>query len=132
PEVVKLDLALVRGVDTQPARRRLLGSMTAEFKKMGTLVVAEGVETRDERDALTDMGCDLLQGFLLGRPETLSPSGTEGGPPRREEADVAVSPRCRDGRVHGGRARDLTAKERGHYAPPSWIPPIARIASPGW
>jgi EAL domain-containing protein (putative c-di-GMP-specific phosphodiesterase class I) len=76
PEVVKLDMALVRGVDTQPGRRRLLGSMIAEFKKLGTLVVAEGVETREERETLTEMGCDLLQGFLLGRPEKLPPSGS--------------------------------------------------------
>ena len=34
-----------------------------------TLVVAEGVESLAERDCLVDLGCDLLQGFLFGRPE---------------------------------------------------------------
>jgi EAL domain-containing protein (putative c-di-GMP-specific phosphodiesterase class I) len=76
PDVVKLDMKLVRGVDTESDRRRLLGAMASEFRSLGKLVVAEGVETREERETLTHMGCDLLQGFLLGRPEPLSPPGS--------------------------------------------------------
>jgi EAL domain-containing protein (putative c-di-GMP-specific phosphodiesterase class I) len=68
PEVVKLDMALVRSVDLTPVKRRLIGSMVAVCKEMGTLVVAEGVETEAERATLVDLGCDLLQGFLVGPP----------------------------------------------------------------
>jgi len=74
PEVVKLDMALVRGVDHEPFKRSLIGSMAALCKELGILVVAEGVETEAERDTLSKAGCDLLQGFLLGRPDRLSAS----------------------------------------------------------
>jgi EAL domain-containing protein (putative c-di-GMP-specific phosphodiesterase class I) len=70
PEVVKLDMGLVRGVDKEPFRRRIVGSMIDLCKGLGIQVVAEGVEAEEERDTLTHLGCDLLQGFLLGRPET--------------------------------------------------------------
>jgi len=38
-------------------------------RDLGILVVAEGVETPAERDVLVDLGCDLMQGYLFGRPE---------------------------------------------------------------
>ena len=69
PEVVKLDMALVRDVDREPIKRRLVGSMAHLCRDLGILVVAEGVETPAERDVLVDLGCDLLQGYLFGRPE---------------------------------------------------------------
>ena len=68
PDVVKLDMALVRGVDREPIKQRLVGSMTRLCRDLRILVVAEGVETAAERTVLTDLGCDLLQGYLLGRP----------------------------------------------------------------
>ncbi len=71
PEVVKLDMSLVRGVDGEPIKRRLIESMAALCKELGILVVAEGVETEAERRTLAGLGCDLLQGFLLGRPGPL-------------------------------------------------------------
>src|SRR6185503_5878399 len=72
PEVVKLDMALIRGVDREPIKRRLVGSMTHLCRDLGILVVAEGVETPAEREVLVDLGCDLLQGYLFGRPERRS------------------------------------------------------------
>jgi len=69
PEVVKLDMQLVRGVDADPIKQKLVASMTGLCKELGILVVAEGVETQNERDALANLGCDLLQGFLIGRPK---------------------------------------------------------------
>jgi EAL domain-containing protein (putative c-di-GMP-specific phosphodiesterase class I) len=68
PHVVKLDMSLVRGADTEPVKQRLIGSMAALCKEFGIMVVAEGIETTGERDAMVALGCDLLQGFLLGRP----------------------------------------------------------------
>ncbi len=68
PEIVKLDMSLIRGVHQSHTRQKLIRSMTSLCKDMGMLVVAEGVETEDEWGALVDLGCDLLQGFLLAKP----------------------------------------------------------------
>ena len=62
-------MQLVRGVDADPIKQKLVASMTGLCKELGILVVAEGVETQNERDALAKLGCDLLQGFLIGRPK---------------------------------------------------------------
>lgn len=69
PEIVKLDMALVRGVNQDVTRRRIIASMTTLCHELGVLVVAEGVETEEERLVLVELGCDLLQGFHLGYPE---------------------------------------------------------------
>lgn len=68
PEVVKLDMSLVREVDCQPVKRKLVESMTRLCQDMGLRVVAEGVETGEERDALLACGCDLMQGFYFAKP----------------------------------------------------------------
>jgi EAL domain-containing protein (putative c-di-GMP-specific phosphodiesterase class I) len=68
PQVVKLDMSLVRGVDRDPARRDLVRSAVRLCHRLGSLVVAEGVETAAERDALSTTGCDALQGFFFGAP----------------------------------------------------------------
>jgi len=68
PDVVKLDMSIVRGVDGDPIRRKLVSSMASLCRELDILVVAEGVETSPERAALVELGCDLLQGFLFGEP----------------------------------------------------------------
>jgi EAL domain-containing protein (putative c-di-GMP-specific phosphodiesterase class I) len=68
PEIVKLDMSLVRDVHQNSTKQKVVRSMTQLAKDMGVMVVAEGVECRAERDALIDLGCDLLQGFLFARP----------------------------------------------------------------
>jgi EAL domain-containing protein (putative c-di-GMP-specific phosphodiesterase class I) len=68
PDIVKLDMALVRDVDREAIKRRLVSSMVAVSKESGVLVVAEGVETEAEGQVLEELGCDLLQGYLYGRP----------------------------------------------------------------
>jgi EAL domain-containing protein (putative c-di-GMP-specific phosphodiesterase class I) len=68
PHVVKLDMSLVRGADREPVKQRLIGSMATLCKEFGITVVAEGIETPAERDTVTALGCDLIQGFLIGRP----------------------------------------------------------------
>ncbi len=71
PEIVKLDMSLVRNVNRSPIRRHLIESMTSMCKKMGIKVVAEGIETEEERLAVCRAGCDLLQGYLFGKPNPL-------------------------------------------------------------
>ena len=68
PEIVKLDMSLVRDLDHSPIRQKLVSSMVSLCRELDTLVVAEGIETDGERRTVTSLGCDLLQGYLLGRP----------------------------------------------------------------
>ena len=68
PEIVKLDMSLVRNVHRSDIRRRLIGSMTGLCKEMGMRVVAEGVEVREECEIVQSSGCDLLQGYLFAKP----------------------------------------------------------------
>jgi EAL domain-containing protein (putative c-di-GMP-specific phosphodiesterase class I) len=68
PEVLKLDMELVRGIHESALRQNLVGSMVELCRRMGMQVIAEGVETEEERDTLVALGCDLLQGFLFARP----------------------------------------------------------------
>jgi EAL domain-containing protein (putative c-di-GMP-specific phosphodiesterase class I) len=68
PDLVKLDMALVRDIDKDPVKRRLAGLLVQLCEDLGIGVVGEGVETPAERDALLELGCDLLQGYLFGRP----------------------------------------------------------------
>ncbi len=68
PEMVKLDTSLVRDIDKSSIKRKLVEGIISVCRDLGTLVVAEGVETRAERDVLLERGCDLFQGFLFARP----------------------------------------------------------------
>jgi len=68
PEFVKLDMTLIRDVDKSTVKQKLVKSLASLCKDMGLHVVAEGVETPAERDAVVDLGCDLLQGYLFARP----------------------------------------------------------------
>jgi EAL domain-containing protein (putative c-di-GMP-specific phosphodiesterase class I) len=68
PEVVKIDMTLVRGIDASPLKQRVVRSVAELGRELGTLVVSEGIETAAERDALAGLGCDLFQGYLFARP----------------------------------------------------------------
>jgi EAL domain-containing protein (putative c-di-GMP-specific phosphodiesterase class I) len=68
PEVVKLDMSLVRGVHTTPTKRKLIQTMATLCQELGMLVIAEGIETVAERDILEQLGCDLMQGFYFAKP----------------------------------------------------------------
>ncbi len=68
PDVVKLDMALVQGIDRDPVKRKIVASVTQISRDMGITVVGEGVETQAERDVIVELGCHLLQGYLFGRP----------------------------------------------------------------
>jgi len=68
PDLVKLDMSLVRDADKSAVKQRLIRSLTSVCQDMGLSVVAEGIETAEERDVVTALGCDLLQGYHIGRP----------------------------------------------------------------
>jgi EAL domain-containing protein (putative c-di-GMP-specific phosphodiesterase class I) len=76
PDVVKYDMSLVRGIHRNRNTRRLVTAMTELFGDLGLTVVAEGVETAAERDALVRAGCTHLQGYLFAKPGPAFPAVT--------------------------------------------------------
>jgi EAL domain-containing protein (putative c-di-GMP-specific phosphodiesterase class I) len=74
PEIVKIDMSLVRDVNREPTKERLVRSMAILCRDMGIQVVCEGVETAAERDTLLSAGCDLFQGYLFARPGKAFPT----------------------------------------------------------
>ncbi|MEV1289813.1 EAL domain-containing protein [Micromonospora sp. NPDC049679] len=68
PDIVKLDRAIVTGIDRDPVRRSMVEMMGELASRMDGWVLAEGVETEAELRTLTSLGVPLVQGWLLGRP----------------------------------------------------------------
>jgi EAL domain-containing protein (putative c-di-GMP-specific phosphodiesterase class I)/FixJ family two-component response regulator len=69
PDVVKLDMSLVRGVDVSPLKQSVVRSVLRLADELGIPVISEGIELPAERDALAALGCALFQGFLYGKAE---------------------------------------------------------------
>src|SRR6266540_3587428 len=74
PEVVKVDMSLVRGIHGSPMKQKLFRSFATLCRDMGTEIIAEGVEVAEERDCLSGLGGDLYQGYLFARPGRGFPS----------------------------------------------------------
>lgn len=72
PSFVKVDMSIVRNVHADPRKRRLVDLLCRFADATGARLVAEGVETADEAEALRQCGAHLLQGYFFGRP-TLTP-----------------------------------------------------------
>jgi EAL domain-containing protein (putative c-di-GMP-specific phosphodiesterase class I) len=68
PDIVKLDMSLVRDIDRHPTKRRVVGAIATLCRELGSRVVAEGVETQAEFRTVREAGIDLIQGYLLARP----------------------------------------------------------------
>ncbi|MGE8655869.1 MAG: EAL domain-containing protein [Achromobacter sp.] len=68
PDLIKLDMALVRGVDTNGARQRIISGVQRICADLGIRVIAEGIETVGERDFLASQGITLMQGYLFAKP----------------------------------------------------------------
>lgn len=69
PEIVKLDMSLVRGIGSSSVKRMLVGRLAALCRDLSIRVVAEGIETPEELALVLELGCEYAQGYLLGRPE---------------------------------------------------------------
>jgi EAL domain-containing protein (putative c-di-GMP-specific phosphodiesterase class I) len=68
PDVIKLDMELVRGIDASLPRRLIVESIARLCDKLGILLIAEGIETEPEFASLRGLGLRYFQGFLLARP----------------------------------------------------------------
>ncbi|MFV3127373.1 EAL domain-containing protein [Niveispirillum sp. KHB5.9] len=69
PDFMKIDMALIRGIDGDAYKQSIVRHLIGIARDGGAVVIGEGVETEAERDWLVAAGIDLMQGFLLGRPE---------------------------------------------------------------
>lgn len=77
PDIVKLDMALVRGIDANKPRRAIVAGVSTMCRELGIRVIAEGIETGEEMRCLRDLGIELMQGYWFGRPlfEATTPGG---------------------------------------------------------
>ena len=69
PDLLKIDMALVRGIDADPRRQAIVAGILALAQQLDVQVIAEGVETAEEYRTLRDAGTTLFQGYYFGRPQ---------------------------------------------------------------
>jgi EAL domain-containing protein (putative c-di-GMP-specific phosphodiesterase class I) len=75
PDYLKIDNVFVRDIDRRQNKKNLLEALLSFARKMKTKVIAEGIETPSELNALQALGVDYGQGFLLARPMPIQQIG---------------------------------------------------------
>ena len=70
PKFLKFDMELVRDIDASYVRQEMVKALKSFSDKMGSTIIAEGIERQEELDTLLALGVDHGQGYLLGRPES--------------------------------------------------------------
>lgn len=88
PQIVKLDRELLQGAATEKRVWKLLRSIVDMCEQQGALVIAEGIETIDERSAVEDAGVHFGQGYLFARPSFEVPTPRLLVPEVSREADA--------------------------------------------
>ncbi len=78
PDILKIDMALISGIDKEFYKQEVVKSMVELARKIGALVVAEGVETQEEAINSLDLGVDMLQGYYFARPQNMRSIDFEG------------------------------------------------------
>ncbi|MEJ2213870.1 MAG: EAL domain-containing protein [Gammaproteobacteria bacterium] len=68
PDYVKLDMALIRGIDSSKPRKAIIKGVVTMCHELNIGIIAEGIENTSERDCLLDLGIYLQQGFLFAKP----------------------------------------------------------------
>jgi EAL domain-containing protein (putative c-di-GMP-specific phosphodiesterase class I) len=72
PDVIKLDRFFVSGIAGDPSRRALAAALAEFSNQVGSTIIAEGVEVREELETLRALGFRHVQGYLLGKPQLLA------------------------------------------------------------
>ncbi len=75
PQIIKLDRRLVADIDRRTDQQSIVSTIRDYTLDLGIQIIAEGIETPEELQVLQQMGIDMGQGFLLGRPQNLPVSG---------------------------------------------------------
>lgn len=103
PELIKLDVSLIRDIHIDPVRHALAGSLVDFGRRTGTVLIAEGVEEDAELAALAELDVDAAQGYLLCRPVPVAdlpahllggtpvPAALSRGVPARQRLDASTS-----------------------------------------
>ena len=65
---LKIDRAFVRGASDDTSARAILESNQLLARKLDMSIVAEGVETQEDWDLVTELGCDQVQGYFIAKP----------------------------------------------------------------
>ncbi len=86
-DVVKIDMAFLREFESRPKSRVIIATMVNMAKQLGMQTLIEGVETPEQFDFLRGIGCELVQGFLIGKP---SPSAENTR--RIESGELVIEP----------------------------------------
>lgn len=68
PDIVKIDMELIRDIDIEPVKRVVLRHVVNMLDDLGIMVIFEGIETPGELSIIIDMGAKLVQGYLFGKP----------------------------------------------------------------
>lgn len=68
PDLVKLDMDLIRGIDKSAVKQNIVRNTLNMMRDLGVTPICEGIETTDEMDVLRDLGVDLMQGYLFAKP----------------------------------------------------------------
>ena len=70
-DVLKVDMEFLRDLDGNDRSKTIVASVISMAKSIGIKTLVEGVETKTQRDFLREVGCDMMQGYLFGKPEPL-------------------------------------------------------------
>jgi EAL domain-containing protein (putative c-di-GMP-specific phosphodiesterase class I) len=92
PQFIKIDRSIVSGLHSDRERRALISALVAFSVACGAQTIAEGVEDREELDALTELGVDLVQGYLIARPGKNWPTSAQIGLTTTDNEQLALLP----------------------------------------
>ncbi|BAW97558.1 EAL domain protein [[Synechococcus] sp. NIES-970] len=67
-DIIKLDMALIRGIDQDKVRQAIVKGVLQVAEELSSIIIAEGIETKTELNILLDLGIELFQGFYFAKP----------------------------------------------------------------
>ncbi|UEB97539.1 EAL and GGDEF domain-containing protein [Pseudomonas sp. HN2] len=91
PDYVKIDRHFIDGIHQDALKREFVGSILQIAKASRAQVIAEGIELPEELAVLTEMGVDLVQGYLLGRPQEHPSRDARAMMPKHDSSAVALN-----------------------------------------
>ena len=71
PRFIKVDLTIIRGIDTDPDKQQIVQNIVAYAHPRSMQIIAEGVETAEELKKVLELGVDGLQGYFLAKPANI-------------------------------------------------------------
>jgi diguanylate cyclase (GGDEF)-like protein len=96
PDYVKIDRHFIDGIHQDAVKREFVGSMLQMAKASRALVIAEGIELQEELAVLMDMGVELVQGYLLCRPQECPPRDARAMLPKIDPCAATLSEETTD------------------------------------